>query len=59
MNTYLNYCGQCGTEAQVCRNCHSCEDHCACPARGDQFDQDELGLDPETDNTPGDATRHA
>ncbi len=54
-------CGQCGAELPLCSNCHNCiESHCNCgfqPARG--FDADELGLDPETDNTPGDPSRHA
>jgi len=50
-------CGQCGDIAPICSNCHNCADHCLCPAQG--FDADELGLDPETDNTPGDESRHA
>jgi len=51
-------CGVCGAQVPICGNCHRCEDHCACPAR-DLFDADELGLDPETDNTPEDDDRHA
>ena len=50
-------CGQCGKKSHLCGNCHNCEDHCACGM--DTFDADELGLDPETDNTPEDETRHA
>ncbi len=50
-------CGQCGAAAELCYNCHNCEDHCRCPAQG--FDADELGLDPETDNTPNTESRHA
>ena len=49
-------CGQCGNLAFVCDSCHNCEDHCRC---GRLFDADELGLDPETDNTPDSEDRHA
>jgi len=52
-------CGQCGAEDPLCDNCHNCNEHCKCPVRQSGFDNDELGLDPETDNTPEDATRHA
>lgn len=52
-------CGQCGLEEMLCNNCHNCEKHCACPNRQHGFDSDELGLDPETDNTPEDQSRHA
>jgi len=31
--------------------------HCGCGLN--RFDADELGLDPETDNTPKDPERHA
>jgi len=51
-------CGQCGAIVTLCPNCHRCEDHCSCPQMG-LFDADELGLDPETNNTPEDADRHA
>ena len=51
-------CGQCGSKKHLCINCHNCDDHCACGFR-ESFDADELGLDPETDNTPGDDSRHA
>ena len=51
-------CGQCGAEEELCPNCHNCVDHCHCGSKA-HFDADELGLDPETDNTPGDAGRHA
>ena len=51
-------CGQCGSLEQLCLNCHFCEDHCSCAFKS-HFDADELGLDPETDNTPGDESRHA
>jgi len=50
-------CGQCGHKALICNQCGSCTDHCFCGH--DLFDADELGLDPETDNTPKDKTRHA
>lgn len=57
---YQGDCGQCGENGTVCWQCHRCKDHCGCGAfRSDLFDADELGLDPETDNTPGDPTRHA
>jgi len=51
-------CGQCGAVVALCPSCHRCEDHCGC-AQHSLFDADELGLDPETDNTPEDADRHA
>jgi len=50
-------CGQCGATVELCGNCHNCADHCSCPAM--TFDADELGLDPETDNTPNTESRHA
>lgn len=49
-------CGQCGAKKHLCRNCNNCSDHCAC---GMTFDADELGLDPETDNTPDSEDRRA
>jgi len=49
-------CGQCGADDLLCGNCHNCNDHCRC---GGTFDADELGLDPETDNTPETESRHA
>ena len=49
-------CGQCGELSFVCDSCHNCRDHCHC---GHLFDADELGLDPETDNTPDSEDRHA
>ena len=52
-------CAQCGEVVALCDNCHCCETHCACPARSATFDADELGLDPETDNTPNTGSRHA
>jgi len=52
-----NGCGQCGAIVELCGNCHNCADHCSCPAM--TFDADELGLDPETDNTPNTGSRHA
>ena len=52
-----NGCGQCGQVVDICMNCHNCESHCGCPAS--TFDADELGLDPETDNTPNTSSRHA
>jgi len=50
-------CGQCGATVELCHNCHNCAEHCSCPAK--TFDADELGLDPETDNTPNAGDRHA
>lgn len=50
-------CGQCGKRKTLCLNCHNCEQHCLCA--GTIFDADELGLDPETDNTPDTEERHA
>ena len=50
-------CGQCGEEAGLCHFCHNCEKHCHCGYK--PFDADELGLDPETDNTPENGSRHA
>ncbi len=52
----MAHCGQCGEKTVVCGSCHNCEDHCRC---GGLFDADELGLDPETDNTPKTESRHA
>jgi len=52
----LGNCGQCGVEDETCPNCHNCPEHCSC---GFVFDADVLGLDPETDNTPEDTSRHA
>jgi len=49
-------CGQCGKKKRLCGHCHRCDDHCHC---GAMFDADELGLDPETDNTPDSEDRHA
>lgn len=49
-------CGQCGLKKHLCWNCHNCTDHCSC---GSVFDADELGLDPETDNTPNSEDRRA
>lgn len=51
-------CGQCGSKKHLCINCHNCEDHCSCPFNAN-FDADELGLDPETDNTPKAEDRRA
>ena len=53
----LGHCGQCGDPGAVCINCSNCADHCSCGMN--TFDADELGLDPETDNTPKDESRHA
>lgn len=50
-------CGQCGAVVTLCGSCHNCEDHCLCSSN--DFDADELGLDPETDNTPLTESRHA
>jgi len=54
----MHTCGQCGEEAPLCSNCHNCASHCYCGTSAD-FDADELGLDPETDNTPKTGSRHA
>jgi len=54
----MHGCGQCGEQVPLCLNCHDCKDHCRCGLLH-TFDADELGLDPETDNTPKDETRHA
>ena len=56
---YEGGCGQCGKEATLCWDCHRCKHHCHCGSFAGLFDADELGLDPETDNTPEDPTRHA
>ena len=53
----LGNCGQCGEEGPTCANCHNCQVHCNCACAW--FDYDELGLDPETDNTPEDPSRNA
>ena len=50
-------CGQCGKKVDLCISCHNCGKHCRCPYT--LFDADELGLDPETDNTPETESRHA
>ncbi len=51
------HCGQCGKKGMLCDGCQLCGDHCNCGH--DLFDADELGLDPETDNTPQTGERHA
>jgi len=50
-------CGQCGEVLPLCDFCHKCVEHCSCGHT--LFDADELGLDPETDNTPKTESRHA
>jgi len=40
-----------------CDHCGLCLHHCNCPI--ELFDADELGLDPESDNTPNAESRHA
>ena len=52
------HCGMCGKNTPICANCARCHYCCQC-GLNDTFDSDELGLDPETDNTPGDESRHA
>jgi len=52
-------CGQCGRKVTLCAHCHNCDDHCGCGYTQPTFDADELGLDPETDNTPDTESRHA
>lgn len=56
MTFYAKGCARCD-ETDVCKRCSNCEEHCFCGEGA--FDADELGLDPETDNTPGDPDRHA
>ena len=56
MTFYAKGCAFCD-ETDVCKVCSNCEEHCAC-GEG-LFDADELGLNPETDNTPEDPERHA
>jgi len=51
-------CGQCGKKGHVCGFCHNCSKHCLCMNQA-LFDADELGLDPETDNSPDTESRHA
>jgi len=47
-----------GTHAFIdCDTCGLCLDHCKC--QKSLFDADELGLDPESDNTPSTRERHA
>jgi len=47
-----------GTHAFIdCDVCKMCLDHCTC--QQSLFDADELGLDPESDNTPNAGERHA
>ena len=53
----IGNCGQCGDEGLLCDHCHNCVLHCGCGHA--LFDADELGLDPETDNTPTTGERHA
>lgn len=49
-------CGNCGPGVALCK-CHGlCG---ACCDQGALFDADELGLDPETDNTPNHQERTA
>jgi len=56
----VNGCGQCGELVKLCFNCHNCPEHCGCGFTIQElFDADELGLDPETDNTPATESRHA
>lgn len=52
-------CDECQEELPLCGDCHRCGPHCVCGRRTGLFDADELGLDPETDNTPEDPSRHA
>ena len=54
-------CYTCDRELPLCGDCHRCAEHCdgKDPAPHMGFDADELGLDPETDNTPETGSRHA
>lgn len=55
---YKGNCTNCnGRQLELCRGCHHCLSCCVCGAA--EFDADELGLDPETDNTPNTESRHA
>jgi len=50
-------CNECGDEYpgfEMCPRCHCCLDCCECDYDlGDDFDADELGLDPEEDELRG------
>jgi len=47
-----------GFESQyLCKGCSNCLTDCVC--HPDLFDADELGLDPESDNTPDAGERSA
>ena len=52
-------CIRCGKQESVCFSCNYCDAHCRCVPYTNMFDADELGLDPETDNTPDTGSRHA
>lgn len=42
-------CGECGDRVRaICDECQVCKKCCEC-GQDDEFDADELGLDPETD----------
>ena len=49
-------CGNCGELYRFTPQGFECE---VCAADHALFDADELGLDPETDNTPNNVTREA
>lgn len=49
-------CGNCYHGGGQCQKCSQCSSCCDC---GAEFDADELGLDPETDNTPNHQERTA
>jgi len=53
-------CQECGVGYQpqyFCKGCSNCLSCCTCSP--ELFDADELGLDPESDNTPKEGSRHA
>jgi len=57
MNEYkCPTCGQYYHDSAACPKCKKCHPCCMCD---DLFDADELGLDPETDNTPNHLARSA
>ena len=49
-------CQEHGQFGFLCKKCGRCEECCDCAGL---FDADELGLDPETDNTPNHQERAA
>ncbi len=56
MTRQCHLCGNCGPDYILAINGFECPD---CQEQRTLFDADELGLDPETDNTPKDRSRGA